>query len=298
MELARIGGANTEPAYLFGQITFIAIADDNSVFVVDGQLNMIRHYDPRGVYLAHVGRAGEGPGEYREIKGMLMLPSGELVVLSNPNRLTFFDGRSGAYLRDFTVRSLLSSPRMLECDSAGFVYVKDVDGTPPMDAEWSKVWLKIDAAGKEAAVIPIPMENQAPKAFHLYFPEGHRENFVVATKSALSRDGHVVSGRNDRYAFDIQGDPLVHIERDVEPVELVKEERSEWQAWARRFSRGGETYEIPKAKPAYREIYVDTDGLIWVHRYVAARKVKLDPRPPGDDRPLSTWREPNTFDVF
>jgi hypothetical protein len=301
VEVARIGGGDTDSEYLFGRISFVSIARDSSVFVADQQLEQIRRYDPWGTFRANIGRAGEGPGEYRRIGGMTVLPSGELVVLSAPYRLTFFDGESGAYVRDFPAQSTLNAPRMLEYDNAGYVYVKDVEGTPTPGQAWSFVWLKIDTSGTLVDRIPIPKEDPDAEPFTLIFPEGQRDNFRVATKSAWSPRGYTVVGRNDRYAFRInhRDGETVQVQRDVDLVRLDKTERNEWQAWARVFgSRSGQRYSIPELKPAFRDLYVDADGRIWVHRYVAAKKVDLPPREPGDDRPLSTWREPNTFDVF
>ena len=55
---------------------------------------------------------------------------------------------------------------------------------------------------------------------------------------------------------------------------------------------------IPSVKPAYRDFYVGDHGRVWVHRYVEATKREVPPRSLGDKRPLLTWREPTTFDVF
>ena len=73
-------------------------------------------------------------------------------------------------------------------------------------------------------------------------------------------------------------------------------ERAEWQATATRMGRrSGKRWDIPKTKPAFREIRVDSFGRIWVHRYVEAIEHLLVD---DDGDTYSTWLEPNSYDVF
>ena len=56
---------------------------------------------------------------------------------------------------------------------------------------------------------------------------------------------------------------------------------------------------VPEVKPFFRDIFVGDDGRVWVFRYVAAQKrTDAEPLPDRPERPLLTWREPWTFDVF
>ena len=93
---------------------------------------------------------------------------------------------------------------------------------------------------------------------------------------------------------------MLRIVRDVEPVQLKADERSQWRAWATYFAElSSKTFSIPRTKPPFRDIYVSDEGRIWIDRYTEA--VQREPRPPDDDlpkRPSLTWREPRTFDVF
>ena len=295
-EVARIGMLEGKPEYMFGRISFICAMKDGRVIAADSQLEQIRAYDSFGTYLGDIGRAGEGPGEYQQLQGMRVLPDSQLVVLSSPGRLTFFEVGNRAYIREFSIPSYLHSPRMLEYDNEGFIYVRALKGTPRPNEEWSFEWLKVSRSGELVGRIAIPKEDADPKPITLVFPEGARQNFVTATKSAWSPEGHMVSGRNDHYSFVIHSDKgSINVSRDLPVIEVGEQEREEWLAWAEFFK--GE-YHIPYVKPAFRELYCDADGRIWVHRYVEAKDCKMPPRGPGDERPVSSWREPTVFDVF
>ncbi len=78
-ELWRVGGDDDE--VLFGVITDIIADEDGNFYLLDAQLNEIQVYAPDGEYLRTIGRAGEGPGEFRGAFNLLLLPSGNIGVL-------------------------------------------------------------------------------------------------------------------------------------------------------------------------------------------------------------------------
>ncbi len=78
-ELWRIGGDDDE--VLFGVITDVIADRDGNFYLLDAQLNEIQVYAPDGEHLRTIGRAGEGPGEFRGAFNLLLLPSGNIGVL-------------------------------------------------------------------------------------------------------------------------------------------------------------------------------------------------------------------------
>lgn len=192
---------------------------------------------------------------------------------------------------------------MFDVDRGGNFYVREVAvARPQPGTEWPFVLLKIDTSGSVLARIPVPKENRAGTGAVLYTPDGPNYYFDTSTRSAWSPLGYFVTGRNDAYAIELRDTTGVigRFERDYEPVALSGEEKAQWEAWADLVGRSspGDRPHIPDVKPAFRDIAVGDEGLIWVKRHVAAVYREQQPREPGDDRPLLSWREPVTCDVF
>jgi hypothetical protein len=57
--------------------------------------------------------------------------------------------------------------------------------------------------------------------------------------------------------------------------------------------------QVPEVKLPLRDITVDEDGRVWVHRYAQTteRRISTTPRRPDSPPPL-TWRDIPTFHVF
>jgi hypothetical protein len=95
-ELEILGGPDSaEEAMLAAPFTVVAGAD-GSRYVLDGTDARIVRYDREGNYLGAFGRAGDGPGEFRNPTDMTLLPDGRLLVCDyNQERLSWFspDGR-------------------------------------------------------------------------------------------------------------------------------------------------------------------------------------------------------------
>lgn len=309
IEELRLGELEGPEEFIFGRVSAVAIGADLSTYVADNQLILIRRYSFAGTFLGNLGAKGQGPGEYSEIMGMKARPDGSLVVLDRPHRVILFD-KEGNYGSNFTVPSTLYTFRMLEIDNRGAIYVKATHGdVSPNQPEMGMAFLKLAGDGQVLDRIPVPRRDANGHAFVLVTPEGPQTNFLVSTCSAWSPLGYFVVGRNDAYVLKAvapDGEVLMSLQRQLERVRLSSEEREEWTAWGeylhgRRPSSFGPApspSEIPRMKPYFKNLHVGDDGRIWVQRYVAGEKRDVPARQPGDKRPLLSWRERSTFDVF
>jgi len=121
---------------------------------------------------------------------------------------------------------------------------------------------------------------------------------------ALSPEGYLAVGRNERYNIELQKPGgAVYLTRDLDPAPVLREEHAEWSAFRESFIQNSqsdiEVVPIPWEKPFYREIRAGKEGRIWVFRYVTATKRDdIEPIARRPDRPVLTWREPTTYDVF
>jgi len=71
-ELEQTFGQENEPAdEIFSSITFIQTDQDGNVYVFDRQGNRLAVFGPGGNFLRSKGRAGQGPGEFNMVMGMI-----------------------------------------------------------------------------------------------------------------------------------------------------------------------------------------------------------------------------------
>ncbi len=317
VEEVRIGMLDGPDEYLFGSIGAVAVGHDGTIFVYDGQVPVIRQYDPSGTYVQDVGRDGAGPGEYRVVLGMDVLRSGQLAIWDPRNmRITVYDP-AGRYVDDHHVTSGFFGPNAFSVDTAGNFYVRTVDlrrlpggqmerrvtpAGPTVVGPIPYALIRVSPSGQVIDSVHFPLE-EPTRAFVLATPEGYRGPFVEEPCHTWSPHGYLIVGYNSRYAFDLllPRGPVRRIERSYEPVEVTGEERDQWETWADFFARrpGAERFgPIPREKPAFRGLSADEEGRIWVDRYVTATRRDAPRRAGGSERPQYLWREPPTFDVI
>jgi hypothetical protein len=124
---------------------------------------------------------------------------------------------------------------------------------------------------------------------------------------AFSPHGYYAAGVGDRYAVTLfrSGEPVLRIEREVDPVPVDPDEKAAWKesitANMRRMSPGWrwDGPAIPDTKAAFRQLEVGLDGRIWVLRYQRAERREVGAE--EEDRrpsPRRDWPEPTVYDVF
>jgi hypothetical protein len=211
---------------------------------------------------------------------------------------------TGEFLDSFTA-SGLGCHRCMELDVQGNIYIRQFNRAGESEADVQLA--KYSVQGERLGEVTFPLAEQEGRGFGMS-AEGVSSP-RVETISAWSPLGYLVTGRNDTYAIELRSpEGIVTLHREIDPVPMNSEEQEEWEAFrqlviAMGRERGADPqYDpdpIPNVKPFFRDIFVGEDGRIWVFRYVAAEKRHdVEPLPDRPERPLLTWREPWTFDVF
>lgn len=291
-----IGVETGADEYMIGRVNDVAVGNGGEIYVADGQLEIVRMYDADGNYLRDIGRRGQGPGEYAYAPSLGTLPDGTLVISdTSSGRISFFSP-AGDYLDSFTAARVGS----FTVDRDGNIHAQRFEGEPVL-AEFTR-------GGEQLGRLPVPARDIAgAETFVLGWGEGNIYPFPVETQWDFSPLGYLVTGRNDVYDIELRRpDGTVHLRRDIPRPEVNGEEQNQWEAHRQRLiervtARGDEAdFEpIPDVKPYFRQIHVAADGRIWVFRYVeAVERDDIEPVPDMPDRPLLTWREPWTYDVF
>lgn len=102
-ELARIGGLDERAAYALTRVVDAALLPGERLAVADGGSQEIRLFDLVGTHVRSMGGEGNGPGEFRAIRSLALLPGGELLAWDiQRRRVTTFD-TAGVVTRLFIV---------------------------------------------------------------------------------------------------------------------------------------------------------------------------------------------------
>jgi len=98
---------------LIGQIGSIAVDDEGTVFVLDGQLGEVQVISADGTWLRSIGRAGEGPGEFRQPNDMFLTHDGNVAVVQQQPAKVALIAKDGTTLDDATLPDATDGFRFL-----------------------------------------------------------------------------------------------------------------------------------------------------------------------------------------
>lgn len=299
-----IGRAEGPDEYLFGRIGAIVQQPDGTVLIADTQVPVIRRYDAAGSYMHDIGRAGEGPGEYRRVGGVGLLPSNDIAVWDSRARRVSIFRPGGEFARDFSVEG--TSPFAIDDRGNLFLRKTVVDDEDP-DGHPRLTYLKYTSTGDLIETIPLPSDEPESPRFVLSTRQGNLPNFTMQTLTALSRRGHLLVGHTGRYEVEVRdgGGTLLLFEHPWEPVPIRAEEKELWEArlasiatWARDQGTTVDFAPVPDFKPAFFELVAGKDATIWVRRYGEAFHRERPDHPPESRNPPFTWWEYPAWDVF
>jgi hypothetical protein len=310
VEERRFGDLDGPEATTFGRIGALVVEEDGDIVLYDAHVPALRRFTGDGRFVQTIGRAGEAPGEYRRVDGLVVLPGAEFAIWDlGLQRITVYDS-AGRSVRTHRFCCGVAGSEIFHGDTAGNFYVKTALIRRTGDRQtrqWPRAFVRVDAAGVVTDTLRLPLEEAPDLPLVVPLPEGPRVPFVEEWRHAMSNRGYLVQGHNSRYHIEIvmrDGRRRV-LRRDVEPVEIGPGERSQWESWtafvdrlerARGFAH---TFTpIPDTKPFFRSLFVDADGRIWIDRYVAARHDVWQPFATNPDAPPFRWREPPTVDVI
>lgn len=312
----RIGVFEGADEYMFGNLNGIAVADDGSIYAFDRQALALRKYSPDGTYLATFGRAGGGPGEYRDPdSGLAVLPDGRVALRDPANaRITLYSAE-GEHVGSWPMRGGMRTSRPLYVDTAGTVSTQIVLESNPAASRWRTGLVQINADGALADTLAEPAYDYDPPMIRAERVSSDGKSrmlnadyvpFSPTVEWTFSPHGYMIGGISNRYAIDLfrTTEPHLRIERDYEPVPVKAGEKSDAErravAQMRTVDPGWRWNgsAIPDRKPAFKKIIAGQDGRVWVQLHQPGYEVEVEgPDEPGRVPP-ARWREPVVFDLF
>lgn len=98
-----VGVADGDPNHQFSRVSHALRLSDGTLLVADGQANEIRAFDAQGRFVRKMGRSGGGPGEFRGLESLHLLPGDTVAAYDYmAGRLSYF-APGGAFVRAVTV---------------------------------------------------------------------------------------------------------------------------------------------------------------------------------------------------
>lgn len=291
--------------YILGGVGAIAVSPDGDIYVYDFQVPIIRRYDRTGRYVRQVGRGGEGPGEYRQLVGMEVLPDGRLVTWDpRLGRVSVFANDSVE--RTWQAQGGMFSSRALTVDTAGHVVLLISLRSGP-DDPFRRAFVRYDLNGSLIDSVVHPTWGFTMPSVSATGATGGSVVYSVPFSPSATNEwsplGYLVSGVSDRYALTLIGasERPLRIERDVPPVAVAPEERAQMRdRIAQSMRRTDPSWrwsgaDVPDTKPAYRSVMTGRGGRLWILPSRAAEPVEAEDR---DGNPVTRWVEPSVWDVF
>jgi hypothetical protein len=128
-EALRIGTAEGEPEYQFGQINAagsLGVASDGRIVMLDAQGRHLKVFSADGQYERTIGGPGGGPGEIGNAaqSSMLMAPGDTIVMVDFGNQRVNLYLLDGTYVRSFAINLAAGFPFRWELSRDGRIVVQ------------------------------------------------------------------------------------------------------------------------------------------------------------------------------
>ena len=221
-EQYRIGSVGGQEWEQFGNVSSVAFDGAGRLYVLDSQVNRIFLVGTDGTLIREIGREGDGPGEFRDITGMVAMDDGRLVVRDLRHRAYHVFDPSGDFERmvrmggnpSLTIAGLLLAQRGTNAaittpiGSRAFATAMNApDGQlPRRDAATSRPIELVSVAGEEVvtdtivdAWLPPGREGKGPNIFGLPTPL----TFNPKLHWGVLADGSVAFADSTTYAIKI-----------------------------------------------------------------------------------------------
>lgn len=291
---ALVVGAEDGPEEtVFGAISGLEVDAAGRLFVLDRQANELRIFAPDGAHLRTVGRAGNGPGEYRNANGLRWLTPDTLVVVDQrANRYTILS-TEGQYVRTVPRRLGFYGWILAGGIDSGTIYERwfiDADGSEqlallavPLREHGVPTETTGDTAVESGVPIirapdTVPLPPMSGPLFGTFSVQTDRGGMSMSVPFApgpvfhLDGRGSVWHGHGGEFRIlrtAFAGDTLAEILLDAQPAPVTAAELEEWEAGqsVQRFKEMGGRLNldrIPKVKPFFDALYLDPDGSLWV----------------------------------
>lgn len=297
------------PEQMFTAIRTPFALSDGRIVVVDFA-NAVRLFDAAGSSTGSVGRAGEGPCEFRQV--IAAYPAGDDSILvwdSRLRRFVLFDS-SGECVGTHSLEGHgedYGSASVAGRFADGSLFARAYDALP-RGVAGTRLW-------RTAAFFRYQPDGRAPRLlFELPFLEaviGSELAVVFGARPVIVAHGdnvfHAPGETTEVRVYDVDGNLVQRFSRRYEAQPVTQADRDTWMEVSRRnvdaLQRDREFGQrmlslatFADVKPAIRGLLVDELGNVWVERHLGLAHTR--PIMIGQARESFGAEETSTWDVF
>ncbi|MFO7866268.1 MAG: 6-bladed beta-propeller [Candidatus Aminicenantes bacterium] len=242
--------------HLFARIRF-DVDDEENLYVLDERLRNIRVFDKSGYFVRHIGRIGQGPGEFQNPCFFIQVtPEQELVVYDQAPRKLIYYSLHGRYIKEKSVL-FLGIPFKTRIDSKGDL-VCFFSGSPP-----SEELKKFDSHGEVLGEF-----HSRELKIDIY-----SNDLKVAQPTvcfALTQDDHIVWGYSQNYEIEVidpDGRLVRRIEKKRKPLKFTEKDKRKYRTMYEGMIAQGAELVFPSFHPFFGDISVDEKNRVFVRTY-------------------------------
>jgi len=220
-EELSIGLVEGDSNYTFNYVSAIRVAENGTIFVLDGGDYHIQAYSKNGKYLRTISRKGQGPGEILGCRFDLS-SDGKIYIMDLQNaRITILD-TSGVYLSDFNILNLNAHHHFLYSDQKNYIYFSKEF------LQNNKYMMSIHRHAPDGSEI-INYGNFMADQIVMFKIDGKtrpiRSSTTPTTVWAISDTGLLYTGFSDDYqitVYNSSGKPFFKFSREYSPLKSTK----------------------------------------------------------------------------
>jgi hypothetical protein len=248
-EELSIGRAEGQGADAFFRPWYLAVDDEENIYVMDQGDCQVKVFNKNGEFLRAIGRRGEGPGELQHPDNIFLTADRRLVIEDFIRNLTHYS-LDGHFVKMQSTARIF--PIDVLVDSSGRVFALQNVREPEISGK--EIVLYDENLKLLQTVISFPRPKPDPQVLEPFQPEIYW--------ALLKGNGLAVSGQAE-YVVDIfgpQGNLVKKITRDYDPVKITEEDVKQR---VRKIPEG-RTLAVPKYFPAISSLTADDEGRLYV----------------------------------
>lgn len=277
-------GVTDEPAtHALDRPRFVRLMPDSIISVVHG-LNQIRLFRTDGTFVGEIGRAGDGPGEFRRIYQYRRLASGEWLVLgADPLSLRRLaaDGDESERrtisvpIEAVNIRAAMSGAGRVVAFESWFPPTKPVEGSRARVVRDTVRLVALDLEGGSERI------GEPLGGYPWLVLRDTWNGAPLAAVPSISAAGRTVAATDGEsyvvQVVDLNSGSHMVVRLDEEPRGATESDLERWYADRRAYNdRMGRRVAPPSREwrpgppeslPAYAQVLVDEVGCVWARRY-------------------------------